>query len=76
MFYSPPKCENILFSVCIFWIMEWQSIPSKKQTTKNKKIKNFETDFIQCLDFCPRYVCKLAHISLNNASFAYLNLTF
>ena len=67
----------------IFWIMEWQKeiprIPSVKTFDSNmsKKLnKNFETDFILCSDFCTRNVCKLAHISLNNASFAYLNITF
>ncbi len=40
-----------------------------------KNNKNFETDIIQCIDFCSRNVCKLAHISSNDL-FAYLNLTF
>ena len=67
----------------IFCIMEWQKeiprIPSVKTFDSNmsKKLnKNFETDFILCSDFCTRNLCKLAHISLNNASFAYLNITF
>ncbi len=50
--------------------------PKCQKKVKKKLNKNFKTDFIQCLDFCTRNVCKLAHISLNNASFAYLNLTF
>ncbi len=43
---------------------------------QKNKLGKFETDNIQCLDFCIRNVCKLAHISLSNDSFAYLNLTF
>ena len=38
--------------------------------------KNFEPGFIQCLDLCSGNVCKLEHIKLDSASFAYLNIQF
>ena len=38
--------------------------------------RNFDPGFIQFLDLCSGNVCKLVHILLDNASFAYLNIQF
>jgi len=83
----PPKMVKIYCFPAvqsIFWIMEWQEeiprIPSVKTFDSNmsKKIKQ---EFMNWLHpvfrfFCTRNVCKLVHNSLNNASFAYWNITF
>ncbi len=78
--FIPPKIVKIysvmsVFSELLIDINEIHKIPLVKTFDSNmsKKInKNFETDFIQCLDFCTRKLWKFVHISLNNK---YLNFT-
>lgn len=77
IYQSYPDLYYILFlKTCrkyfFLWLLtEFLDVMLNKSTKWNM---NFRPGFIQCSDFCS--VCKTVHIYFNNASFAYLNITF